>query len=107
MLDEYDIVVIGGGFAGVFAAIEAASQKKGNGKPLYKNILLIEANDDILGASSRSECYKLHTGLHYAGDAATAKECLIESLDFAKKYIKYILGNNNDGQRPAIAHPWQ
>ena len=85
---DYDVVVIGAGFSGVFAAREAAA--KG-----YK-VLLVETGDEIVPniSSSFNECYKLHTGLHYAGDLKTATQCLESSVQFTKAYKDFILGSD-------------
>ena len=89
----YDVIVIGGGFAGAFTALELV--KKG-----YK-VLHIDKDSSILGASSSSfnECYKLHTGVHYLGDLDTATQCLLGSIEFAKEFSEFIEGTPGDPWR--------
>lgn len=89
----YDVIVIGGGFAGSFTALELL--KKG-----YK-VLHIDKDSSILGSSSSSynECYKLHTGIHYLGDLETARQCLLGAIEFAKEFREFIQGNPGDPWR--------
>lgn len=82
----YDIIVIGAGFSGAYAALELVKDK-------YK-ILVIEKGSRVVGADSTSynQCYKLHSGVHYFGDAITARKCLISSIICARQWNKFLLG---------------
>lgn len=75
-LSEYTLV-IGAGLSGVFSALESGKKRK---------VLVIEQADRLVPESSSSfnECYKLHTGLHYAGDSPTALKILEASVAFAR-----------------------
>ncbi|AAO91256.1 FAD-binding oxidoreductase [Coxiella burnetii] len=88
--DTYDIVVIGAGFAGFYTAQELSRAR-------YK-VALLEIGDGLLGktSSSYNECYKLHTGVHYAGHPQTAIQCLKDSVKFAREFPEYILGYEDD-----------
>src|SRR3990167_4952092 len=79
-----NIIIIGGGLAGVSAALEAAS--KG-----FK-VLLIEKCSELLpdSCTSNNQCFKLHLGPHYALDLQTAERCLLNSIAFARKYSEFI-----------------
>lgn len=89
----YDVIVIGGGFAGSFTALELLKKD-------YK-VLHIDKDNSILGVSSSSynECYKLHTGVHYLGDLETARQCLLDSIEFAKEFPLFIQGEPHDPWR--------
>lgn len=90
IVDQGDVVVIiGAGLSGSFAAREIAKKRK---------VWLIEKEDDIIpeASSSVAECYKLHLGLHYAGDLATAIQCLERSVQFARENAEFILGKPGD-----------
>lgn len=91
--EEYDVVIIGAGFAGSFTAIEIA--KRG------LKILVIDPNSELIGtnSSSNNECFKLHTGAHYIGDMETAEKCLRDSVAFAREFPGFLLGQ--EGQ------PWR
>ena len=82
----YDIIVIGAGFSGAYACLELAKDK-------YK-ILVIEKNSQVVGLDSTSynQCYKLHSGVHYFGDAITARKCLIDSVVCARQWSDFLLG---------------
>lgn len=84
----FDVIIIGCGFSGVFAALKL---------PTNLNILLIEQGAEILPitSSSYNQCYKLHTGLHYAKDIETAEICLRHAIEFAKEYPQFIAGNHD------------
>ena len=91
----YDLVVIGAGFAGSMAALELLRDGR--------DVLLIESEEGVCGrkSSSFNECYKLHTGMHYLGDYATAEQCLIDSISFAKEFPDCILGGDD------LSLPWR
>lgn len=88
VMSMYDVIVIGAGLAGTLSALELSKKYK---------ILLIEADTEIIPktSSSYNECYKLHTGMHYIGDKKTAQQCLIKSIDFARKFRNFIAGGEN------------
>lgn len=90
----FDVIIIGAGLAGLFSALKI---------PRNLNVLLIESGSDILPitSSSYNECYKLHTGVHYVGDADTAENCLIKSIEFAREFPDYIAGGND------LQSPWR
>ena len=83
----YDVVVIGAGFAGAFTAAELS-------KRTQLSILMIDPGGDLIPpeSSSYNQCYKLHTGMHYAGHLATAKQCLRDSIKFAREVPDCLLG---------------
>ena len=60
------IVVIGSGISGTLTALELAENHQ---------VILIEAAHEVLpnSCTSRNQCFKLHTGMHYFGDIQTAK----------------------------------
>ncbi len=91
--DLYDAIVIGGGFAGTFSAVDLV--KKG-----YRT-LHINLDPSILGDSSSSDnqCFKAHLGVHYMGDAQTAYQCLIGSIEFARDFPQFLEGK--------IGDPWR
>lgn len=83
----YDVIVIGAGFSGAYAALKL--KQKGY------NILVFEKGSSVICSESTSfnQCYKLHSGVHYFGDAITARKCLIDSITYAKDCSSYLLGN--------------
>lgn len=83
--EAYDVVVIGAGFAGSFSA--EIMSRPGRDRDNCK-ILLIEAGDRLIPStsSSASQCFKLHTGMHYAGHVETALRCLEDSVSFARDF---------------------
>lgn len=82
------IVVIGSGISGTLTALELAEQHQ---------VILVEAESEILpnSCSSRNQCFKLHTGMHYFGDLQTAKTCLTHSIAFARAFPDCIVGGQN------------
>jgi len=82
----YDIIIIGGGFSGAYAALELA-------KDGYK-ILILDEGTQMVGSNSTSynQCYKLHSGVHYFGDVVTARKCLIDSIICARQWSQFLLG---------------
>ena len=84
----HEIVVIGAGISGTLTALELAANHR---------ILLIESGKEILpdSCTSRNQCFKLHTGLHYFGNIETAKLCLKKAIAFAKEFPDCILGRQN------------
>ena len=90
----FDVIIIGAGLAGSLSALKI---------PSHFRVLLIESGNEILPitSSSYNECYKLHTGVHYVGDAYTAKNCLIKSIEFARELPDYISGGNE------LQSPWR
>ncbi len=75
---ENTVLVMGAGLSGVFTALEAAKKN-------YRVVLIEQGNQIIpYESSSYNECYKLHTGLHYAGNPKTALKCLEDSVAFAR-----------------------
>lgn len=92
-MNKYDIIIIGVGFSGAYTALELA-------KDGY-NILLIEKDSEVVGrySSSFNQCYKLHSGVHYFGDAITASKCLHDSIICAKQWREFLLGEENSAPR--------
>jgi hypothetical protein len=89
----YDIIVIGAGFSGAYAALRLSQRGY--------NVLVLEKGDGVIGSQSTSfnQCYKLHSGVHYFGDAITARKCLIDSITYAKDCAPYLLGNSGSKAR--------
>jgi hypothetical protein len=89
----YDAVVLGIGFAGGFALDELIKTDL--------KILGIDENAEVLGvkSSSRNQCFKLHSGIHYIGDLDTAKRCLKSSVSFAHLHPDLIM-DADDGNAP-------
>lgn len=77
-VSDNTILIIGAGLSGAFAALEAARRGR--------RVFLIDQGNQVIpdSSSSYNECYKLHTGLHYAGNVKTAVKCLEDSIAFAK-----------------------
>jgi hypothetical protein len=90
----FDVIIVGAGLAGVLSALKI---------PSHLNVLLIESGSEVLPVTSSSynECYKLHTGVHYVGDAYTAKNCLLKSIEFARELPDYISGGHD------LRSPWR
>lgn len=90
-LTVYDAVVLGAGFAGAFTAEELCRQL-----PPTARIAIIDSyglfNSE---SSSRNECFKMHTGLHYIGDRKTAAICLENSVQMADAFYDLILNSEN------------
>lgn len=84
----WDVIVIGGGISGSLTALELATTHR---------VLLIESAKELLpdSCTSRNQCFKLHTGMHYFGDLETAKACLIRSIAFARAFPTCIVGGLN------------
>lgn len=76
-MNEYDLVVIGGGIAGMTAALEA-------GKKGIKNILLVEREDRLGGILN--QCIHNGFGEELLGEKVTGPEF----IDFIKKALKEI-----------------
>lgn len=93
---DYDVIDLGAGFAGIFTA-EQLCQKRN------RKVALVNRDKGILGPNSSSlhECYKLHTGVHYAGDVQTAVQCLQDSVRFARDFPEFILGGDD------VEAPWR
>lgn len=89
-----DAIVIGAGFMGCMTA------KKLAGKGY--NVILVDSGSEPVGINSTSynQCYKLHTGVHYLGDLATAIKCLDNSLAFGKEFKSCILSIDNPNAPP-------
>lgn len=89
MTNIHDVVVIGAGFSGVFTALKLAREGR--------KVLLLEAADEIIPTTSTSfnQCYKLHSGMHYLGDPATAELCLRNAVYFAKTYSSFLAGGSD------------
>ncbi len=83
---DIDVIVVGAGVSGVFAALELAEKYK---------VLIIEQESNVIprGSTSYNQCYKLHSGVHYFGDPLTARKCLLDSIECAKKWPEHLLGD--------------
>jgi flavin-dependent dehydrogenase len=73
-----DVLIIGGGIFGLDAAV--ALSKAGN------RVTIFEQNESILTGTSGSSLLRIHSGLHYPRDTATAKQSKDGEFIFRKKY---------------------
>ncbi len=91
---ENTVLVIGAALSGAFSALEAARRGW--------RVFLIDKEDKIIpdSSSSNNECYKLHTGLHYAGNLKTALACLEDSIAYARQIPAECLAGTNDPNDP-------
>lgn len=87
----FDVMIVGAGLSGVLTALNYAEQHP------FAKILLIEAASEMLpsNCSSINQTYRLHTGMHYAGDRYTAEYCLIHAIEFARKYPMALAGEDD------------
>lgn len=95
MLDKKDVVLVAGaGLSGVFAALELSKKHK---------VILIESAKQIIPetSSSYNECYKLHLGMHYAGDLPTAEGALGAAIQFIRYIGSDCLAGGNDLNAPS------
>lgn len=83
---EYDAIVIGGGFYGSNVAIHL---KEIHG---LKNILLIEAEPELLSRASRNNQARIHEGYHYPRSFTTAFRSRINSSIFKTKWEQSVVG---------------
>ncbi len=73
-----DIIIIGGGIAGVLSALECAR----DGRQIY----IFEQLPEILQGTSRNQCYRLHTGMHYPDpEFITSVKCLFDTVASLKR----------------------
>lgn len=88
------IMIIGAGLSGAFAALELSKKYQ---------VLLVEQSNQIIPetSSSYNECYKLHTGLHYAGDPETALKILEASIHFARNIPSQCIAGEDKLSSPA------
>lgn len=86
----YDAIIIGAGFSGAFTA-EKACQVNPQAK-----IAIIDSYGLLNPmSSSQNECFKMHIGLHYISDRATAETCLRHSVEMADAFYDFILDKDN------------
>lgn len=103
------VVVIGAGIAGCLSAYLLSKEKNEDGLPRY-HIILVDPGESILPAcsTSRNQCFKLHTGLHYAGseldlktgrpaDFRTANQCLYSTILLAQEFPNCIIKDAPSG----------
>lgn len=85
----FDVAVLGLGFSGAFTTDELCTAGM--------RVVAIDANDSVLGnnSTSRNECFKLHTGVHYIGNLETAIMCLRNSVAVAHYFGDLILDKND------------
>lgn len=87
----YDVVVLGAGFAGAFT-VEALCKEL----PSTAKLAIVDSHGLLNDkSSSRNECFKMHTGLHYIGDRKTAEICLSNSIQMASIFYELILDADN------------
>jgi len=67
--DRYDYLVIGGGFYGCCLALFLRS--------VSARVLLVEAQDVLMGRASRVNQARIHTGFHYPRSALTAVQSMV------------------------------
>ncbi|MFI8280902.1 FAD-dependent oxidoreductase [Streptomyces sp. NPDC085929] len=79
-----DIVVIGGGFAGLHSASELADAGH--------RVLVLESGDRLMARASRNNLGRIHHGWHYPGDPATAHTCVDASFGFLEQFADLLLG---------------
>lgn len=86
---DADVVVIGGGIAGALTALAL---------PSYMRVHLIEKGDRLLPeeGSTANSCFKLHTGLHYAGHLPTAEACLKASVVLIRAFPECVVKTEDE-----------
>lgn len=90
----YEVAIIGLGGAGstLFDSLP----------PTISTLILEKGSIAIPPSSTTSnQCFKLHTGMHYLGDQSTAEKCLVNAIEFAKKYPQIICGGDD------LRSPWR
>jgi monoamine oxidase len=84
-MNRYDVIVIGGGFAGVTAAVELAA---------HRRVLLLEASPELGGRcrSARVDycASRVDLGAHYFGVAHTRVREMVRRLGLSDQVIDYI-----------------
>ena len=82
MNKKYDVVVIGGGFYGSVLALYFSEN--------YKNVLIIEKEDDLIKRASYNNQARVHNGYHYPRSYLTAIRSHDNYLKFIKDFDKSI-----------------
>ena len=85
MKAEVDYLVIGGGFYGIALALFLRS--------VSKNIVVVEAGDDVLSRASRVNQARVHTGFHYPRSILTAVKSMTLHRRFARDFPDAVVGN--------------
>ena len=76
--DRYDYLVIGGGFYGCCLALFLRS--------ISARVLLVEAEDILMGRASRVNQARIHTGFHYPRPALTAAKPMVPHRRFISDF---------------------
>jgi len=82
---EFDVVVIGGGFYGCILALHL--------KKLFKNVILIEKESDILLKASYNNQARIHNGYHYPRSFITALRSHINYGRFISDFKAAVVDN--------------
>jgi len=93
---DSDVAIIGCGIAGALTALTLPTDLK---------VLLFEAGEGVIPqkSSTANECYKVHTGMHYAADLHTALQCLHRSIELVRAYPQFVLRTENETENA----PWK
>lgn len=93
-MQDVTVTVIGAGSAGCLAALKSAEKST--------KVLLLDKGTEVLpvASSSRNGCGKLHTGVHFTGDLATAQHCLQEAVALAREFPNFLVSED-------LLSPWR
>lgn len=80
--EEYDAIVVGGGFFGCKVALELANY--------FPRVLLVEREDDLMARASWANQARVHQGYHYPRSFLTALRSRTNFPLFAREYASCI-----------------
>lgn len=84
-IEQFDVVVIGGGFYGCSVAIELKKQ--------FKNVLLIEKEHDLMLHASLINQARVHNGYHYPRNIITAYRSFVNFPIFTEEFKPCIVND--------------